>query len=63
MKKISWILLLTGLFFYSGFGKSFQSDDTAGLSGVNFEKLNFKETLSKAQKEKKMVLVDAYSNN
>ena len=39
-----------------------EGDKAGGPAGVNFEQKSFKETLAKAQKENKLVMLDAFTD-
>jgi hypothetical protein len=63
MKRAVWIVLLIGITWFFAYGKSSPDGDVIESGGVKFEKKNFAETLTKAQEEKKNILVDVFSFN
>lgn len=61
MKKLMLILVL--LCFVVNFAyEGAKGNETSENSGVKFEDLNLKETLAKATKENKIIMIDVYSH-
>ena len=54
--------LLLGLVSCSPDTEGNLENEGASLSGVQFEKLSYEETLAKAVKENKLVMIDVYSD-
>lgn len=63
MKKAVWMIILTGIFLFFSYGETAPKGEMIKSGGVKFEKMNFAETLSKAQEKKKNILVDVFSFN
>jgi len=61
MKRLLLVLLMCCL-MVSLSATGIQGDHAGGPVGVKFEQKSFKETLAKAQKENKLVMVDAYTD-
>lgn len=61
MKKTFLILML--ICFIANFtSEGILGDEETGNSGVKFEQLSFKETLTRAVKQNKLVLIDVFSH-
>ena len=63
MKKLLMIFLFLGLTFLSSNMLGNQKNIAMEKSGVKFVDLNLSETLTEAQKQDKLVMLDAFSFN